>query len=231
MGIASSAREDQHIVSLCVGVVAEELQPRAQVIDELRTRGHVSSDVLVPSEALGAARQFRGACSSMLCTRVSPGDRLWVVARRSTFRLPQAPGAPVIMVGAGTGVAPFRGFVRELGVEGLGRRSLLFFGCTREGEDFLYKDELRTALSGEPAALSKLVTAFSRDQSEKVYVQHRLREHAAEVAALVRDGGHVYVCGATAMGAAIREELQAALGSAEEIGRLQEEGRFVEELW
>merc|ERR1711933_636126 len=130
------------------------------------------------------------------------------------------PSAPVVMVGAGTGVAPFRGFVRELGVEGLGRRSLLFFGCTRGDEDFLYKDELRAALSGEPAALSKLVTAFSREQAEKVYVQHRLREHAADVAALVREGGLIYVCGATAMGAAIRDELKVALGSVEEVGRL-----------
>lgn len=86
-------------------------------------------------------------------------------------------------------------------------------------------------MDSEPKALGELVTAFSREQAEKVYVQHRLRERAADVAALVKEGGYVYVCGALAMGAAIREELASALGSADHVTRLVTEGRFVEELW
>mmetsp|Transcript_23536 Transcript_23536/g.79804 ORF Transcript_23536/g.79804 Transcript_23536/m.79804 type:complete len:144 (-) Transcript_23536:113-544(-) len=135
-------------------------------------------------------------------------------------------------IGAGTGVAPFRGFVREFKAEnGARQKTMLFFGCQKSDVDFLYKDEFQEALDAEPKVLGELVNAFSREQDKKVYVQHRLRERAQDVAAMVQDGGYIYVCGATSMGAAIRDELTIALGSPDYVTRLLTEGRYIEELW
>jgi len=234
--IASSSREDKTKIGVCVSVVVETFAPLSQVVTELAGKGYrpVAAEACLQrlGEAASAPRSFRGVCSSMLCCDVAVGDRLWVVSRPSTFRLPRRTTIPIVMVGAGTGVAPFRAFAREFRAEqGIRKKTTLFFGCTKSDQDFLYKDEFQEALDSEPKALGELVTAFSREQAEKVYVQHRLRERAADVAALVKEGGYVYVCGALAMGAAIREELASALGSADHVTRLVTEGLFVEELW
>lgn len=108
---------------------------------------------------------------------------------------------------------------------------MLFFGCTKQNEDFLYREELQEALDSEPPALGKLVTAFSREQADKVYVQHRLRDQSQEIAELVGQGAYIYVCGGTSMGRALREEMAAALGDSDLVSRLQTEGRYIEELW
>lgn len=140
--------------------------------------------------------------------------------------------APIVMLGAGTGLAPFRGFVREFRAEGAARtQTELFFGCRRHDEDFIYKDELLDALRGDPPALRELHTAFSREQAEKVYVQHILRDKAAKVRPMLQQGAYVYVCGALAMGASIREEMAALLGGEEALQRLAKDGRYLEELW
>jgi len=234
--IASSSAEDETTIGVCVSVVAESLQPLTALLADLAARGHAAPGAAAHLECFGGKaqepRSFRGACSQMLCGKVAVGDRLWINARPSTFRLPCAPSVPVIMVGAGTGIAPFRGFIREFAAEeGARQRTTLVFGCTRSTEDFLYREELEAAVRGEPRVLSELVTAFSREQEEKVYVQHRVRDRAPEIAAQIGRGAHVYVCGAVAMGAAIRDELNLALGGGDCVGRLQAEGRFVEELW
>jgi len=109
--------------------------------------------------------------------------------------------------------------------------TMLIFGCTKQNEDFLYREELQEALDSEPPALKELVTAFSREQADKVYVQHRLRERSKEIAELVGKGAYIYVCGGTAMGHALREEMVAALGDSDYVSRLQTEGRYIEELW
>jgi len=233
--ISSSSREDPRRLGICVSLVQEELPSLAEVLRGLEARGHVAAAATAAAREGAAAaepRRFRGVCSAMLCTRTAVGDRLWVASRPSSFRLPRRSTAPIIMVGAGTGVAPFRAFVREFRAErGARETTLLFFGCTKQGEDFLYRGELQEALCLDPPALRELVTAFSRDQEEKVYVQHRLCQRREEVAQLVGNGAYIYVCGGVKMGRAIREELISALGDSDYVSRLQTEGRYVEELW
>ena len=104
--------------------------------------------------------------------------------------LPADPAAPLIMVGPGTGVAPFRAFLQEMRAGGGGRRtgpSRLYFGCRRPDEDYLYREELAGYLAD--GTLSSLRLAFSREQAAKVYVQHRIREDAAELWEMLQRGG------------------------------------------
>jgi NADPH-ferrihemoprotein reductase len=127
------------------------------------------------------------------------GARLAVFLRpNEAFRPPADLSAPLIMVGPGTGVAPFRGFLQERAAKGRGGAQLgpswLFFGCRKAEEDFLYRGELEGfAADGH---LGRLVTAFSREGKDKVYVQHRMREHGAELSELIlAQGAYVMVCG------------------------------------
>jgi len=240
--IASSSREDKHRVGICVSMVQDEGLPSLEsVLEGLRSRGHNAAGEAAQARLSSLAggleeakrpRRFRGSCTSMLCHRVSEGERLWIASRPSSFRLPRRTTTPVIMLGAGTGVAPFRAFGREFLAEGAKRRkTMLFFGCQKSNEDFLYREEFEGALAADPPHLAELVTAFSREQAEKVYVQHRLKEQAEKVKEFVKDGGHIYVCGAVAMGRSVKEELVGILGSDDYVQRLQTEGLYVEELW
>jgi len=230
--IASSSREDPSTIGICVSIVQEDLSNLATVLEDLAKRGHSPPRGAALLESRGqSARLFRGLCSAALCTRTEKGDKLWINARASTFRLPRRSVVPVIMIGAGTGMAPFRGFIREFRAEGGVRtKTILFFGCRRSDEDFLYKDELEEAL--EKKWLGELVTAFSREQEKKIYVQDRVRERGADMAQLLlKEGAYLYVCGSTSMGNSVRNELATALGSMDHVSRLQKEGRMVEELW
>jgi len=208
----------------------------SSLIDGLGARGHPVPHAARYLDSIGEAAQqprcFKGLCSSMLCTDVAVGQDLLIYARASSFRLPKKSSLPIIMIGAGTGVAPFRAFVREFMAEkGKRQKTILFFGCTNRDQDFLYKEEFNDALARQPPALKELVTAFSREQKEKIYVQNRLHDRAPEISQFISDGAYVYVCGAVAMGNTIREELTKIMGSEAHISRLQKEGRFVEELW
>ncbi|TVY25318.1 NADPH--cytochrome P450 reductase [Lachnellula hyalina] len=126
------------------------------------------------------------------------GVHVPVHVRHSNFKLPSDPSKPIIMIGPGTGVAPFRGFVQERAQqakngEDVGR-TLLFFGCRKQSEDFLYSEEwkeYKEALGDK----FELITAFSREGSKKVYVQHRLEEYAKEVNELLLQKAYFYVCG------------------------------------
>lgn len=128
--------------------------------------------------------------------------KLPVHVRRSTFKLPSNPSTPVIMIGPGTGVAPFRGFIRdrvkqaENGVNNLGK-ALLFYGSRNSNEDFLYKDEW-PAYSKKLDTSFELITAFSRETDKKVYVQHKLVERKDDVLKLIDNGAFIYVCGEAA---------------------------------
>jgi sulfite reductase (NADPH) flavoprotein alpha-component len=138
-------------------------------------------------------RQRTGVASTFLCDRVMPGGEVPVyVHPAEAFRL-ATPDRPVIMIGPGTGVAPFRAFLQEREATGARGRNWLVFGNPRRHTDFLFEDELtqwhRNGL------LTRLDTAFSRDQEHKIYVQHRLLESAAELWAWLEDGAHLYVCG------------------------------------
>jgi len=234
--IASSSREDPHTIGICVSMVQEKLESLSGVIEGLTKRGHAppraSQFLQQLTREADSARCFRGLCSTGLCTRIQPGEKLWIAARASSFRLPRRSTTPIVMIAAGTGLAPMRAFLREFRAEkGVRTKTLLFFGCQHSDKDFIYREEMEEALKSEPPALKELVTAFSREQEEKVYVQHRVHERAAEIAELIKEGAYVYVCGGTSMGASIREELTACLGSADQLKRLQQEGRVVEELW
>ncbi len=146
----------------------------------------------VAYEAFG--RPHWGAASSFLGSRVSEGDRVEVFVERNTrFRLPDNPDAPVIMIGPGTGVAPFRAFVEERAEHAADGRNWLFFGERNFDSDFLYQLEwLRHLKQG---SLDRLDVAFSRDQAEKIYVQDRIRENADELVRWIDEGAHIYVCG------------------------------------
>lgn len=126
------------------------------------------------------------------------GIHVPVHVRHSNFKLPSDPSKPIIMIGPGTGVAPFRGFIQERAKQSqegadVGK-TMLFFGCRKRDEDFIYKDEFEEhkKVLGDKF---ELVTAFSRETSKKVYVQHRLRERAKEVNELLANKAYFYVCG------------------------------------
>jgi sulfite reductase (NADPH) flavoprotein alpha-component len=153
----------------------------------------------------GKAR--KGVCSTYLADLVKSGDSVPVfVQPNKNFRLPADGGTPVIMVGPGTGVAPFRAFVEHRSALGNSGKNWLIFGDQHYTYDFLYQLEWQDHLKS--GALSRLDVAFSRDQPEKVYVQNRMLEHAADLYAWLEEGAHFYVCGdATRMAHDVHEAL------------------------
>lgn len=135
----------------------------------------------------------RGVCSTYLADR-SPSDRIAVYVRTSkNFRPPSDPQTPMIMIGPGTGIAPFRGFLQERRALGHTGPNWLFFGEQHADTDFYYRDEIQ-AMHAD-GLLTELDLAFSRDQREKVYVQHLMRKRGAAVWRWLRDGAQLYVCG------------------------------------
>jgi sulfite reductase (NADPH) flavoprotein alpha-component len=139
-------------------------------------------------------RERGGVCSTLLSDRIDVGDRLPIyIQPNKKFRLPQDPGVPMIMIGPGTGIAPFRGFLHERRAVGATGRNWLFFGERSASMDFLYRDELeRMTADGH---LTHLDTAFSRDQARKIYVQDLMMQKAQQVWAWLEQGAFLYVCG------------------------------------
>lgn len=136
----------------------------------------------------------KGVASTYLADEAAVGEKVNVyVHQNKNFRLPQDTNTPIIMVGPGTGIAPFRAFIEERDETGNQGGSWLFFGDQKYHFDFLYQLELQDHLKS--GALSKLDVAFSRDQPEKVYVQHRMLERAKELYQWLEKGAHFYVCG------------------------------------
>jgi sulfite reductase (NADPH) flavoprotein alpha-component len=134
-----------------------------------------------------------GVCSGFLADRSAAALVPIFVHKTRQFRVPSQADTPMIMVGPGTGIAPFRAFLHERQALGHSGRNWLLFGEQREHSDFYYRDELHAWLrSGH---LHRLDTAFSRDQAEKIYVQDRLRQQGAQVWLWLQQGGHFYVCG------------------------------------
>ena len=139
-------------------------------------------------------RQRKGVASTFIADRWDAGVTagVWVQNQQKHFGLPASGETPIIMVGPGTGVAPFRAYLEERQALGAKGRNWLFFGEQRRASDFLYEAQFaRWAQDG----FLRLDTAFSRDQAEKVYVQHRLAEHAAEVWRWLEEGAEFFVCG------------------------------------
>ncbi len=139
-------------------------------------------------------RKRGGVASTYFADRRKVGDpvRVYVKPNRH-FRLPADGNRPIIMIGAGTGVAPYRAFIEERAEEGAKGKSWLVFGERNYTNDFLYQLEWQEHLA--EGALSRIDVAFSRDQPEKIYVQHRLWEQRADILAWVEEGAHIYVCG------------------------------------
>ena len=139
-------------------------------------------------------RQRKGLCSTFLADRVPCGGTVPVYIQASHgFKLPNDPTKPIIMVGPGTGIAPFRAFLHERKVTQAPGKNWLFFGDQQAATDFLYREELE--LLQREGYLARLETAFSRDQKEKIYVQNRMLEQAVELWKWLEEGAHFYVCG------------------------------------
>ncbi|PTX98278.1 sulfite reductase subunit alpha [Spartobacteria bacterium LR76] len=137
-------------------------------------------------------RLRKGVCSTFLAERSEAGLPVFTHTAKH-FRVPEDLNAPVIMVGPGTGIAPFRAFLQERAATGATGKNWLFFGEQHAATDFFYREEFEKYQ--ESGVLTKLTTAFSRDQAEKIYVQHRLVENATEIYEWLEAGGYFYVCG------------------------------------
>jgi sulfite reductase (NADPH) flavoprotein alpha-component len=138
-------------------------------------------------------RTHQGVCSTFFADRIQPDDTIPVFIHQSTFRLPEGKDQSVIMVGPGTGIAPFRGFLQERQTQGGKGKNWLFFGDQKSSTDFLYKDEIVSFQA--QGVLHRLDTAFSRDQEHKIYVQDRMQENSKELWKWIESGAHFYVCG------------------------------------
>ncbi|MCK6426884.1 MAG: bifunctional nitrate reductase/sulfite reductase flavoprotein subunit alpha [Burkholderiaceae bacterium] len=138
-------------------------------------------------------RRRGGLCSTFLADRAADVAVPLFVQPNPRFRLPEDDDRPVVMIGPGTGVAPFRGFLHERRARGARGANWLFFGEQHAASDFYYREELE--VMQREGLLTRLSLAFSRDQADKVYVQHRLREQGAALWAWLEDGASVYVCG------------------------------------
>ncbi len=187
------------------GVWGESAQEFVSVLRKIPARLYsiASSLAANPDEVhvtIGAVRyeangrKRNGVCSIHTAERLQPGDTLPVfIQHNENFKLPQNPDAPIIMVGPGTGVAPFRSFMQEREEMGAEGKSWMFFGDQHFVTDFLYQIEWQTWLKN--GILTKMDVAFSRDQEEKVYVQHRMLEHSKELFEWLEAGAYFYVCG------------------------------------
>ncbi|MFF9551639.1 diflavin oxidoreductase [Methylobacterium fujisawaense] len=205
-GEAKAWIEGRHLIDLLetypakltaehLGTITRPLPPRAYSIAS--SRKEVGDEVhlaiaAVRYETHGRARS--GVASVHVADRIRDGAKLRVRLKPNRhFRLPQDPATDIIMVGPGTGVAPFRAFVQERRAIEAPGRSWLFFGDRHFTHDFLYQLEWQDAL--EDGSLTKIDVAFSRDQPEKVYVQDRITQHAQELVSWLDGGAHLYVCG------------------------------------
>lgn len=181
-----------------------------------------------------------GVASTMFADRLRPGDRLRVsVHSAHSFSLPTDDGAPLIMVGPGTGIAPFRAFLQERAARGATGPNWLFFGDQQRATDFLYEEELQSWLRS--GVLTRLDTAFSRDQAEKIYVQHRMLSAQHELFAWLEQGATFCVCGdakrmAKDVDVALHEVLSQAGGLNAESARkyvknLQSQRRYLRDVY
>ncbi|ACS84668.1 NADPH-dependent assimilatory sulfite reductase flavoprotein subunit [Musicola paradisiaca] len=180
----------------------------ASAQDEVGGEVHITVGV-VRYEYEGRART--GGASGYLADYVGEEGEVRVfIEHNDHFRLPADPQTPVIMIGPGTGIAPFRAFMQQREAQGAGGQNWLFFGNPHFTEDFLYQVEWQRYVKG--GLLTRIDLAWSRDQAHKVYVQDRIREQGADVWRWIQDGAHIYVCGdANRMAKDVEQALLAVL--------------------
>lgn len=191
-----------------LGVTPEKTASAAEFVDSLRKLqprlySIASSLKAHPEEVhlcVGAVRYekdgvaHKGVASTFLSDRLSPGEATGVFVHTAKhFRVPADGNTPMIMVGPGTGIAPFRAFLEEREATGAKGKNWLFFGDQKRTHDFLYEKQITDWVKS--GLLTRLDTAFSRDQAEKVYVQNRMTDAASEVWQWLEEGAHFYVCG------------------------------------
>jgi len=214
----------------------EPLQPRLYSISSSHnaTPGKLSVTVDCVRYVIGKRKRL-GLASTFLAERIKPGDQLKVYVQKAHgFALPQDPKTPIIMIGPGTGVAPFRAFLLDRRATGAPGKNWLFFGHQRSECDFFYADELNAMKTS--GLLTRLSLAWSRDGDKKFYVQDRMREVGRELWTWLAEGANVYVCGdAKRMAKDVERALvdvvaQFGARSTDEavrfVGELKKQGRF-----
>jgi len=173
----------------------EPLQPRLYSISSSHnaTPGKLSLTVDSVRYVIGKRRRL-GLASTFLAERINPGDALKVYVQKAHgFALPQDPRTPIVMIGPGTGIAPFRAFLLDRRATGAPGKNWLFFGHQRSDCDFFYQDELNAMKTS--GLLTRLSLAWSRDGAKKFYVQDRMREVGRELWTWLADGANLYICG------------------------------------
>jgi len=174
--------------------ILRQLPPRLYSISS--SQDYVGEEVHATVSVVRYERRKRlreGACSSHLADVIEIDDQVPIyIEKNPAFKLP-ANGSKIIMVGAGTGIAPYRAFLQHRESNGLKGKSWLFFGDRRFQSDFLYQIEWQKYLQNKQ--LEKMEVAFSRDQDEKVYIQHKLLENKEEVFKWIEEGAYFYLCG------------------------------------
>ena len=213
------------------------LAPRYYSIASSRKAVPDEAHLLIAAVRYAAhGRERTGVASVDVAERRKTGDRMRVFLKPTThFRLPHDPERPIIMIGPGTGVAPFRAFMQERDAVGARGRNWLVFGHRNYTHDFLYQLEWQDLL--KRGVLTRLDVAFSRDQPEKRYVQHALWDARRDLYAWVQEGAAIYVCGdANAMAKDVHATLQQVLGEGGKDGvaaldSLRREGRYLRDVY
>ena len=185
-------------------------------------------------------REHKGVASTFLSDRVELGETTGIfLSQNKNFRVPSDDDVPMVMVGPGTGVAPFRAFLQERQAREASGMNWLFFGDQHKDYDFLYQDEL--AAMCDSGLLNRLDLAFSRDQSEKIYVQTRMLERGKHLFSALEEGGHFYVCGdASRMAKDVEKALHEVVGihggltadgAIDYINNLKREKRYLRDVY